>query len=658
MKKLTSSLFIIFFCTPILIAQTKMDSFKNNIRLAKGNDSLQAERYMDLAFDVLAYNPDELEIGIENIKSAIVLSSKHQNIPQLMTEYNYIGIVRRQQGRYEESILAHQKALSLGEEEYKTATAKRKKTLEIHIPKIKGNIASVYNEQSKFDEALEVRLSVIDDLKKQNDADGLAKAYGNITSDFIQAHKYKKAIEYAQKGKAVYKNDTENIELSALYGNMGICHASLGNLDSALYYFLICRKISKSKKQLHLDNEADIAKLYAAQKKYILSNQTFDNLFAQYDVNSKNHNLNFYKLLAAESYLKQNNFTKANQLFNQAKDNIVAELLPERKKLGEVGMKINRYYKNYKEALRYADLFHEVKDSMNIARRDSSFRVIESKYQVGQKEVKINRQKIKLRNFSLGLVGALALLVIGGILFFGYRRKMNLEKKLTQEKTEKQLIEIENLKKEVKIISMQSMIEGQEEERKRIARDLHDNIGTLMTSIKMKVLAIQREVQNLEKMNIATELDSMIDSATQQVRRISYSMTPIALDISGLAPAIKDLGLQLTENNIELHANLKTLEKIEDKKLSINIYRILQELIQNIIKHAQATEVSIDISEKENNIIMRVRDNGIGMSQEKWDTSKSIGVNNIKSRVNYLNGTVKLVADIGTHFKISFPTNQ
>ena len=144
-----------------------MDSLRQNILDAKGNDSLQSERYIDMAFEILFNTTDDLEKGIENINKAIALSEKKPHIGLLMSEYNYIGTVRREQGRSQESIDAYQKALSLGEEQYKTATAKRKQTLDKHIPYIKGNIASVYNRQGKLEKALAMRLSVIEDLKKQ-----------------------------------------------------------------------------------------------------------------------------------------------------------------------------------------------------------------------------------------------------------------------------------------------------------------------------------------------------------------------------------------------------------------------------------------------------------------------------------------------------------
>lgn len=655
LKKSIILLSILLSLNVVLFAQSKMDSLKNNIQLAAGNDSIQAERYMDVAFEILFYTSDELETGLEYIHKAIKLSEKGPYIGQLMTEHNYIGIVKREQGKSEEAITAYKKTIALGEEEYKKSTPERRKKLDKNLPKVKDNIANVYNEIGKIDEALQVRLSVIADLKRQKDKEGLAVAYGNISGDFMKAHKYEQAIDYSQKGIALYKVDSNNKSLPYLYGNLGLCYDRLGDQDSALHYYLLCRAISKDFKQLYLDNEAYIASLYASQKKYTLSNRTFENLFSQYETNSNNGNLNYYKLLAAESYLEQNNFSKARQLFEQSKDHLTTDKLAKRKKLGEVGMRINRESNNYREALLYADIFHNAKDSMNNARRDSSFHLIENKYNVAKKQETINAQKVKIRNYGLGLLGLLALGIIAALLFYNYKKQQTLKEKLASQEAKAKESEIENLKKENQLISMSSMIEGQEEERKRIAQDLHDNIGTLMTSIKMKFLTIQKEIESISKMNITDELDGMINSASQEVRRISHRMTPKILEHAGLHDSVKELEVQLTENNIEVKSNIEALKGIDDKKIELNLYRIVQETYNNIIKHSGADKVSIVTDKESDSLTLRIRDNGKGISLDKWEDKNTLGLNGIKSRVNYLNGKLKLVKDSGTHFKITIP---
>ena len=633
---------IVFFINAqSLCAQDKLQKIRKKISVAK-TDSLEAEAYIDLGFEYFFFSLDSLDKAIEagNKSEQIALKANIPNV--LITAYNLKSRAYREKGDYENSAIEMRKGIAIA----------RKTNSKIRLHQLEDNLANTLFDQGKKDEAIALKFKALKAFEELKDTVSASIAEFGIGYIYMETGKLEKAKKHFFRCGKLAPNAPAYIEV---LGNLGIIYQKQNILDSAEYYMQEAGKIGKDYPSFYLQNQVNLAEVFHKKGNIQKALTMLLEIKDEYKDNSEERDYQYYKLLIAEYYTELNNWQRAEEYIMGIDTGIILNLNKFKKSYGKAGHTLYKKKGDYKEAMRFYTFYRDAVDSMENARRDSSFRYIESKFEVGQKEVKINRQKLKIRNFSLGLGGALALLAIGGILFFGYRRKVFLKKKLTDEQTEKQLIEIENLKKEVKIISMQSMIEGQEEERKRIARDLHDNIGTLMTSIKMKVLAIQREVQNLEKMNIANELDVMIDNASQQVRRISYSMTPVALDISGLAPAIKDLGQQLAEHDMELHSNLKPLEKIEDKKLSINIYRILQELVQNIIKHSQATEVSIDISENGNDLVMRIRDNGIGMDEAIWETSKSIGVNNIKSRVNYLNGTVKLVTDIGTHFKITIP---
>lgn len=627
-----------------LLAQNKLPQIKEKIAKAK-TDSLRAEAYIDLAYEYFYYSLDSLDQVIEAAYQAEKIAKKSKVINTLITAYNVKSRAYSEKGEYKNSEIEIKKGIAIA---HKNGLIKKRYQME-------DNLAHTLFDQGKKDEALALKIKALKAFKKMGDTVSSAITEWGLGVLYLELNQFEKAKTRFFKSIEMNPNARSNIES---YGNLGIIYEKQNKLDSALIFLERAAKAGEEYPSFVLQNQVNIAEVYHKKGDIQKALTMLLAIKEEYKENSEERDYQYYNLIIAEYYTELNNWQRAEEFLTSIDTNIILNKNKFKKSYGQSGHIIYSKKGNYKEALHYFTLYRDAVDSMENAKRDSSFKFIESKFELGQKEIKINKQKLKIRNFSLGLGGALALLTVGSILFFGYRRKTSLEQKLTKEKTEKQLIEIENLKKEVKIISMQSMIEGQEEERKRIARDLHDNIGTLMTSIKIKVLAIQREVQNLEKMNIATELDSMIDSASQQVRRISYSMTPVALDISGLAHAIKDLGQQLIDNDIELHANLRPLEEIKNKKLTINIYRILQELVQNIIKHSQATEVNIDISEEENNLIMRIRDNGIGMSEETWETTKSIGVNNIKSRVNYLNGTIKFVTDIGTHFKITVPLVQ
>jgi len=135
-------------------------------------------------------------------------------------------------------------------------------------------------------------------------------------------------------------------------------------------------------------------------------------------------------------------------------------------------------------------------------------------------------------------------------------------------------------------------------------------------------------------------------------------MTPVAMDISGLLGAVEDLDYQLASEGITYEVNADDLEYITDKQLSINLFRIIQESINNTIKYADASIVSVSAKLDGNDLILDIKDNGIGFDSILWEQSETIGLSGIKSRVEYLNGSIQLRQNQGTQYFITIPINK
>ena len=283
------------------------------------------------------------------------------------------------------------------------------------------------------------------------------------------------------------------------------------------------------------------------------------------------------------------------------------------------------YYKlkNWKKAAEYKDDQLNVKINLLDSLTVQKVNELETKYETAKKEQKISMQEIEIERaaqrqsiLSISLF-SLAFLSLISILFIRHQQKI---------KSKLQESEINTLKKENKIIQMQSLLSGQEEERKRIAQDLHDNIGSLMATIKMKVLQIQKNIEDVQKINIATEVDKMINHAATEVRRISHNMTPVALELTGLTGAIEDLENQLQQEGIETKFEIDLLDQIEDKEKSVILFRVIQELINNVIKHSGANFFNLKVDRFDNKFLIEAFDNGSGLSSEIWENSEGLGM--------------------------------
>ena len=316
----------------------------------------------------------------------------------------------------------------------------------------------------------------------------------------------------------------------------------------------------------------------------------------------------------------------------------------------------------YQKANTYYRILKEVNDSLFNRDVNRSILEMDRKYQTALGEAQLLEQQIEIdrktrqRNRYLGL--AILIGVISTISFF-YSRQLNRKnKEIIIKENQIQNQRINELEKEQKILSMAAMLEGQENERIRIAKDLHDGLGVLLSSIRRQVQAIQNNIKKLAQVNLVDDTEQMIAHACNEVRRISHDMMPDALVNLGLKEAVTDLGEQLQEET-----SLQVFMEIADdlilsKSQMINMYRIIQESAQNTVKHAQARQFKVRITQDVEQLFLEISDDGKGMGAEVMEHTTGIGISNIRSRVELLHGTIKIHSDHGVQYQIIIPKDQ
>ncbi len=214
---------------------------------------------------------------------------------------------------------------------------------------------------------------------------------------------------------------------------------------------------------------------------------------------------------------------------------------------------------------------------------------------------------------------------------------------------------IVQLEQERSLLAMTSMIKGQESERKRIAQDLHDGLGGLLSSVKAQLHDIERRVDALAGIDLYSRASEMIDEASSEVRRIAYDMMPTALSKLGLKAAIEDLASRLeTHHRIDVDLQLFDLDNRLEEATEVMLYRIVQEACNNIVKHADASEVLIQTSRIQNDLVVIIEDNGKGI--QAGTDRNGIGMKSIESRAKFLEGQVDIASsDEGTCITLQIP---
>jgi len=224
----------------------------------------------------------------------------------------------------------------------------------------------------------------------------------------------------------------------------------------------------------------------------------------------------------------------------------------------------------------------------------------------------------------------LLVLAIGIVGFvFQYQRRMlqhqeNLRQ--VQEAKQRQLLE--------------ATIQAQEEERRRVARDLHDEVGAMLALVKLNVHQLTAQVENKEN---GTQVKKMLDDVMSSVRHISHDLLPVILEKMGLAQALFSLKTAVpAESGLQLNVTCNQPDKRLDGRTELLLYRVVQELFSNTLKHANATEVTIDLQLNDTDLQLNYQDNGKGFDYQALlqqpNNKAGLGLMNMQARLQLLNG--------------------
>ena len=258
------------------------------------------------------------------------------------------------------------------------------------------------------------------------------------------------------------------------------------------------------------------------------------------------------------------------------------------------------------------------------------------------KNLLLENEKQKTLLLIVLLVSALSILAVGYIVFL-----QNKNKELVKKNNEIQ----------------EALLKGQTIERKRVASELHDNVGSLLSAVRVSLLTLNRQKLPTHDQKVFAQIQSMVEGACKEVRLISHNLLPEELEKYGLQTALEKMFERLNfSTRIDFTLNTKGLKEMEDNKVDINkkasfhIYSICLELINNILKHSQASDAALTFRKNGDVIELFMRDNGIGLNEQHQEN----GFKNIRERVVALGGKLTILSaqEEGTRVQISIPINQ
>jgi len=315
-------------------------------------------------------------------------------------------------------------------------------------------------------------------------------------------------------------------------------------------------------------------------------------------------------------------------------------------------------YSVYDSAYLYAEKESKLKDSLKNRVRMETVSTLSEKYKSKEKSTAIKVLEIEKhyadeRNEQQSralYVLVLVLLLLSSLIYATirfYKKQMESTKIITMQNDQISKQKISSLEGEIKLKGMHSMIEGQESERERISKDLHDSLGGLLSTIKLQLDHIPIDQTNTPALAKQQKVQNLLDSAVNEVRSISSNLQPVALKNLGLVAAVSDLISRYRDNEYpEIEFQHYDVPKPMDNMVALSVYRIIQELINNTVKHGEASEVDLQLRGENSMLVLQYEDDGKGFDLESLK-KRGMGLENITSRVNYLKGEMSIDARIG-----------
>ncbi len=628
MTRLFSRLFLLltinFFILPILFGQQRIiDSLRKAYSLE--NDQFKKTGlYYQIAQEVCE---NDIALAPRYADTLDMLAnSKNEKARAL----NFRGWICKQNGDFDQAINYYRKDLQMnldvqdekgaaktfadlgfsyaGKYESDSAIANYLKALDIYIhtqdyiniASSYSNIANLYSDQQVHDKAIEylekalkIRLEHNDEKRAIYTYNNLATAYGS--KDGASAAEIDKALEYAHKGVALANKYENNFAAGVILGGIG--HILI---EKKRYLEAIenCKKsvdmLTKANRPLNLVYPlANLATAFNA-------------------LNNPSEALKYAE--RGYAIMKEKNLIEPLEIYYE-------ELANANEKLGNQAAALDWYKK-----------FMQLDDSLFQTQNVKNLSEIETRYQTEKKEKElikqkadIFRQKVMINGLSFGIV---LLALVGFLLYTRYKHK------------QKAILDAAIIKEQK--LGLNAVIEAQEAERKRIAKDLHDGVAQELVALQFGFQQIQNKLKTIApgETDQLKFLEKQLRETNTEVRNISHVMMPPGLEVNGLVPSLEMLLRNTTaQTSIKTDFEHYNLPNRLAERVELSLYRITQELLNNTLKHAQASDIVLQLYQAGKYIILRMQDNGISFDFELSKNKGSMGLLNILSRVNVIGGT-------------------
>jgi two-component system NarL family sensor kinase len=497
--------------------------------------------------------------------------------------------------------------------------------------------ASLLIKKNKYQTALDTLFALLTLSEKNNSKYRTSRIKTGIGWAYMEMKQLKKAIYWFHQSLNDIKNEADDYRQEISYNNLSSCYGEQGIWDSSWHYNNLALYYGIKHNNIYslISSYFIRADLYIYHKKDFKNAETCFNKGIELE-NKRNDPFYLVSNLASMSlfYSNYNKPQKALHTALQAEKIAIEHHLTA--KYPFVYDALSEAYAasgDYKKQAQILKKINLIQDTLYLQNSEKALAEMNAKYESSNKQNIITKQQYEITRKNNALIIAIVFFIlISFLLYFVYLNRVQKQEKKYQSKLLHQNIE-----------STKLIIQAEENERNRIAADLHDTVGQSITAAKFNFEAFINKIQinNESEKNLSQVIKQLLDESSKEVSNVSRNMMPNALMKLGLGSAIKNFIEKLDGQKIRIIANIDIQHNIE-KSTEIIVYRIIQEIVNNVIKHAFANQLYITASTDPHSLSITLEDNGVGFDLKNMKENNGIGLNNIRTRIAFLQGNVDI----------------
>ncbi|TGD77154.1 tetratricopeptide repeat-containing sensor histidine kinase [Hymenobacter wooponensis] len=544
------------------------------------------------------------------------------------------------------------RALVLAENLYQRQPSTRHLKL---LAALANNQGNVYDRLGQYQQAVQQYLRASTYLLRLRDDVTLQTVYGNLGNSFLVLNQPKEAARYWRRAVAVRLPARPQPSLVPVYLQLAGLHLQNRQLDSAWVQLSQARRLMPQAELYTGEYYGTLGQYYLQQGELQAARQAFKQAL---EFASRKGAVGYQaKLLFGLGQVDEQAGNLAEARARMQRSMALAEELgdPQQQLSNlEALAALEERATDWLQALRYQKRIQALHDTLTNAAVRARVNTLETKYrtqQQAQELISLRReqavqqhelaQQRQLNALYLGLVAALT--VVGGLGLVLVRHRQ----RLIRQRQELQRQQIQQLEQEKVLLKTEAMLQGQEEERSRLARDLHDGLGGMLSTVRLYLGALGgRVVLPDESARFFTQSVEHLDSSISELRRVARNMMPETLLRFGLVQALRDVCDATQQTGaLQVQFQVHGLDERLDQRTEVVVFRIAQELLTNVIRHAQARSVIVQLMRHDTQLQLVVEDDGRGFQPAA--ARAGVGLRSIQSRASYLNAHLDIQSGPG-----------